>query len=440
MAEEMRTELIQIGQFQRNEGDELEACLVDENQLAEGMNQICIPEGIPAILPGAFGAYNESETVNHIYDLLVRHEAYLVEWKKKLRTKAKFQKFVFPEEVKTLHQKAEYQIRKDMEIRLQSLVLPASLTTVQNNSFPVFLESIEVNEQNENFASIDGVLFSKDGRTLIRYPGCQSQEVYKIPEGVEAVAEGAFANAFLHTLVIPDTVKKWGKDCFLGCYMEQLVFAEGITSIERGVFTKCSIEKIVIPKTVRQIADYAFEDISKLREFVCDSEELSIGTGIFKNGCFKNIDWWCWSEITRAAFVNSDISKIDVPDGVVQIADYAFAGCYKAKKVQLPGSVQEVAPQSFDLGPTYNNPVKIPERLYKYAYRFPARSKINGKLKNRIWSQKAEKDFREEKDVLLRQKQSLEDLLGGTKTFQAQVRYEAKVQLDFIDRLLEESL
>ena len=47
------------------------------------------------------------------------------------------------------------------------------------------LEEIDVNNENNYYKSIDGVLFSKDGKTLLEYPNDKKGKDYIVPNGVE---------------------------------------------------------------------------------------------------------------------------------------------------------------------------------------------------------------------------------------------------------------
>ncbi len=58
------------------------------------------------------------------------------------------------------------------------------------------LASISVAEGNPQMKSVDGILFSSNGKTLLTYPACKRGDVYTIPAGVESVLNGAFAFAF----------------------------------------------------------------------------------------------------------------------------------------------------------------------------------------------------------------------------------------------------
>ena len=49
------------------------------------------------------------------------------------------------------------------------------------------LTDIFVEEGNEAFRSIDGVLFTADGKTLLLYPKGRTEDRYVVPEGTERI-------------------------------------------------------------------------------------------------------------------------------------------------------------------------------------------------------------------------------------------------------------
>ena len=173
------------------------------------------------------------------------------------------------------------------------------------NAFPRFLEAIEVDEGNAQYASVDGVLFSKDLKKLIRYPGYAGDQ-YSIPEGTECIAQEAFS----------------------GCYLKQLTLPASIKTIERN----------------------AFRGMSGLEEMDCQSEDIALGTGLFSESKLDQIDWWPWDSITKAAFMNSSIEHIRIPEGVEAIEDYAFAGCRYVREITVSEGVKSIERNSFRLG------------------------------------------------------------------------------------------
>lgn len=80
------------------------------------------------------------------------------------------------------------------------------------------LENIHVSEKNTDYLSIDGVLFDKSKKNLIRYPIGKQQSAYSVPEGVEIIEDSAFAYCpKLESIHIPDSVNMIQYAAFEGC-------------------------------------------------------------------------------------------------------------------------------------------------------------------------------------------------------------------------------
>lgn len=54
------------------------------------------------------------------------------------------------------------------------------------------LMEIEVDVRNQTYTSIDGVLFTKDEKTLVAYPSMRDAAVYVVPDSVETIVANAF--------------------------------------------------------------------------------------------------------------------------------------------------------------------------------------------------------------------------------------------------------
>ena len=79
------------------------------------------------------------------------------------------------------------------------------------------LERITVAPDNAFYCDIDGVLFSKDKKTLIAFPQGRSSE-YTVPEGVEQINNMAFKNnKTIKKLIIPDSLTNIGINAFYRC-------------------------------------------------------------------------------------------------------------------------------------------------------------------------------------------------------------------------------
>lgn len=78
--------------------------------------------------------------------------------------------------------------------------IPDSVIFIWDDAFNMdALESITVSEGNTEYASLDGVLFSKDLSVLIKYPTAKSGKSYTLPTETVKIAAGAFATLYSNT-------------------------------------------------------------------------------------------------------------------------------------------------------------------------------------------------------------------------------------------------
>lgn len=135
------------------------------------------------------------------------------------------------------------------------------------------LRAVFIDEENPYFTSLDGVLYTKDMKTLILHPilnGLWQQEeeisetkdTYVIPDGVENIGSFSFyKNTDLVHLTLPSSLKTIGDMSFFGCgNMWTVWLPEGLESIGADAFSYCgSISPVLyVPSTIKSIDDYAF--------------------------------------------------------------------------------------------------------------------------------------------------------------------------------------
>ena len=78
---------------------------------------------------------------------------------------------------------------------IEYIEIPANVSHISISPFCYCsqLREIAVSERNNFYCSVDGVLYSKNKRVLKEYPSGKEQNKFIIPEGVEIIAEKAFA-------------------------------------------------------------------------------------------------------------------------------------------------------------------------------------------------------------------------------------------------------
>lgn len=103
---------------------------------------------------------------------------------------------------------------------LTSVVIGEGVTTISYNAFKdcYSLTSIKVAENNPNYKSIEGNLYSKDGKTLIQYAIAKKESTFSIPDSVTSIEMNAFSGCkSLTSIEIPDSVTTIFYEAFYDC-------------------------------------------------------------------------------------------------------------------------------------------------------------------------------------------------------------------------------
>ncbi len=192
---------------------------------------------------------------------------------------------------------------------LTGVVIPDSVTSIGDCAFAgcASLTDIAVSEGSPYFCSQEGVVYSKDKKTIIAYPAGRESTTYAIAEGVTDIA-GAFG----------------------GCTsLTAISIPESVTGIGSYAFSECTnLMEITIPEHVTSIGDSAFWDCAKLESLAIPDCVTSIGAGAFR-GC-------------------ESLKSIAVPNGVTIIAERTFDGCKSLESITIPDTVTAVEGWAFN--------------------------------------------------------------------------------------------
>ncbi|MGN1063835.1 MAG: leucine-rich repeat domain-containing protein, partial [Thermoguttaceae bacterium] len=135
---------------------------------------------------------------------------------------------------------------------LKSIEIHANVTSIAHSAFSYCssLASIRVSENNPEYCSINGVLFTKDKCELVAYPSGREKNNYSIPVDIVSIGGNAFCGCLaLETLVIPNSVTHIGYFSFKDCLsLKAVTIPSSVTNIECNTFENCPKLTLLVPK------------------------------------------------------------------------------------------------------------------------------------------------------------------------------------------------
>ena len=137
----------------------------------------------------------------------------------------------------------------------KSIELPSTLQEMGAQSVNG-LESYVLGSTSDYFCVKDGVLFDKQMKTLVSYPAMKTDRVYKVPDGVEAIAKGAFYQAKMEILFYPGSLREL-KTTLTGCNnLTTVVLGDGMRfSLSLSYFIGAkNLTAIYIPRSITEMA------------------------------------------------------------------------------------------------------------------------------------------------------------------------------------------
>lgn len=234
------------------------------------------------------------------------------------------------------------------------------------------LKQLVVSNTHPYYKTENGVLYSKDGKSILLVPQANATGTFVVSDGVTTIGSYAFWYCSgIREILLPDSVESLGAYSFAGC--TGLVRAEipnKVSSIPYYAFLGCSsLREIVLPAGLNFIGGMAFDSCVNLESIVYagNAEEIRLvvesGVKWEKNSAEDEAEatdeaMFYWEKnnkgnvVITGTKIKKSATEIVIPntiDGktVEEIADRAFSGHEKLRSVWIPETVLVIGEEAF---------------------------------------------------------------------------------------------
>lgn len=198
--------------------------------------------------------------------------------------------------------------------KFTEIIIPSGVSKLGVGAFSgcELLQSISVEENNNNFSASNGVLYDKVGTTLLLCPGGKEGS-YTLPRRTTKIAESAF------------------KDCKK---ITELILPSGLTTIGGKAFSGMNLTNIEIPAELERLSPDAFAYCSKLTEITVDEENtvFAAADGVL---CDKNKE--------KVLVCPPGLEKIVLSEKIKSIEAGAITAGEKEQVIDLPFYLEKIA-------------------------------------------------------------------------------------------------
>lgn len=122
------------------------------------------------------------------------------------------------------------------QTKLGNVSIPKN-TKLEGNVFANSgVTAFSLDSDNPYYSLRDGILYSKDGKTLIAYPEKKVSSEIKVLNGVNTLGASAFYGAEITKVILPESTEVIGDACFYSSTLKEIYIASGLKTIGKAAF------------------------------------------------------------------------------------------------------------------------------------------------------------------------------------------------------------
>lgn len=163
--------------------------------------------------------------------------------------------------------------------------LPTTIRYFSSQALTLGVGKVVFPDTYTDLVKIGDCLYSKDGKNLVYYLSAYNAPSYlSVPEGVEAIEEGAFYGARnLKVVSLPDSLVSIGFQAFRHSSVEEVIFGKGVKIIGDYAFQYTPIRYLNCGDSLESIGIFAFHECRELTAARFPATLQQIGQGAFYN-------------------------------------------------------------------------------------------------------------------------------------------------------------
>ena len=232
--------------------------------------------------------------------------------------------------------------------KLQSIRLPAGVSSIGDYAFSDCekLSAFQLAPDSPAFSvSEDGVLFTRDRKTLVCYPAGKTVSSYQVPFATVEIGVGAFRGcANLSEVLIPDSVTKINDTAFLFCSgLTEVILPNHLQRLNYMAFAGCDgLARLSVPLALTHVEPYVFYGCKSLTDihYAGTAEQWNAVQTEEGNDPL----------LTAEKHYLPVCVNFVLPTSLTAIEEEAFAGLPAGTVVQMPENVASIGDGAFGEG------------------------------------------------------------------------------------------